>query len=973
MVAAPKPPNEADRLQALRRLRLLDTGREERFERIARIAQRALGAPVALISLVDAERVWFKARVGLELPEVPRDLSFCAYTVAANADLTIPDLAQDPRFHDNPLVTGEPRIRSYAAAVLRDPSGLPLGALCLLDVKPREFTATERELLAELAATAGDELQLDREVHLAERLRRSEERFALFVDASHAGFFDTNFDTGEVYYSPRWKQLLGYTNEELPDSHLTWISLLHPDDLRVFQGRRQPQTPGANPFHHEFRMRHKNGEWVWIEAQGVEIVESQTNKLRRALGFHVDITARRQLESQMRLLETVVRHMADGICVTDADLDNDGPHIVYVNPALERMTGYTLAELRGRSPALFNVTLNDPAFRARWLDAARQGLPMRAEILNHRKDGTAFPVDWEVAPIRDPHGAITHWVSWRRDISERKQAERALQEASQAAEAANLAKSQFLANMSHEIRTPLNGVIGMAELLADTPLNAEQRDFVATILHSSDNLLTIINDVLDYSKIEFDKLELEAQPFSPVELVDEVVGLLSFRAVQKKLELAALIEPGLPPRLIGDSLRIRQVLLNLVNNAIKFTDSGEVVIDVQWHPEGNAGRLRCLVRDTGIGIPLERRDRLFKRFSQVDASTTRRFGGTGLGLAICQRLVALMGGTISVESELGRGSVFSFELTLPVTSATPPDIAHALRLDRRRILAVDDNAANRRMLHLHLAAWGALCTTAASGPDALALLEHETFDLAILDLQMPGMDGVDLAHAIARLPAERQPPLVLCTSLGMIMPQESLRAVGFRAFLSKPVRRASLAQALARTLGLDQAAVDGPARSARSTPADPALSALRVLVAEDNAVNRKVVLAVLEQLGCSADIVGDGRQALQAVTNRPYDLVLMDVHMPEMDGLEATKLIRRQVPRSQQPHIVAITADALQGDREKCLQSGMDDYITKPIKVAELRAILARLAAGGRSSAYEPAACSASAPPSVFPACPPSP
>jgi PAS domain S-box-containing protein len=653
---------------------------------------------------------------------------------------------------------------------------------------------------------------------------------------------------------------------------------------------------------------------------------------------------------------------------------HDDGRFIRVNRTFCDWVGHGADDLVGHRRFQDLLTIGGRIFhQTHWTPLLRmQGSVSEVKLELLHRDGTKIPMVVN-AIRREEHGVLVHeiaaYVAHDRDkyerelvqsrkhlevlLVERQRAEAELRLLNRQLDEASRAKDAFLATMSHEIRTPMNAVIGMTGLLRDTQLTDEQREFVETVRASGEHLLMLINDILDFSKIEAGKLEIEEAVFDLRSCVEEALDLIAAKAAEKRLELVFQAAPDLPGAVLGDAGRVRQVLLNLLSNAVKFTDRGEVVIELAAHRQAD-GRLlvEAAVRDTGIGIPEDKVGRLFQSFSQVDATNTRRRGGTGLGLVISRRLAEYMGGTITVETQAGIGSVFRFTFTVPEAEVSPP--ARPVKLSGVRVLAIDDNATNLRILRAQLEALEMSVRTTMSPREALAwVAAGERFDVAVLDMQMPETDGLALAQELRRLPGGAALPMILLSSLGAVRAEAEARGVELVAMLTKPVKQVQLLEALAA------ASLRGPAGA---TPVPHILAGseadglarvapLRILVADDNTFNQRVAALTLTKLGQSCDMVANGHEAVQAVKDRGYDVVFMDVLMPELDGLEATRQIRTTLPSDRQPRIIAMTANALKGDRELCLEAGMDDYISKPIRREEIAAALVRSVTGRNTSA----------------------
>jgi PAS domain S-box-containing protein len=663
---------------------------------------------------------------------------------------------------------------------------------------------------------------------------------------------------------------------------------------------------------------------------------------------------RRAAERVLRQNEERFRTLFEDAPIAYHEIDKNGM-VARVNDAECRLLNREASEIVGR-PIWDFVS---PEEREQSREAVRKKMaeeitfaPFSREYV--RSDGTRLILEIHENLIRDFQGEVVGIRSALLDITERTRAEQAMKQAKAQAEAASRAKSEFLANMSHEIRTPLNGVVGMTGLLLDTNMTVEQHEYADTVRKSAEALLTVINDILDFSKIEAGKIVIQSFAFDLRQVLEEVAEMLASSAEEKGIDLIVRYPPGTPRRFVGDAGRIRQVITNLAGNAVKFTEKGHVLITAECDgKDGAAARMHLSVKDSGIGIPPDKVSCLFQKFSQVDSSSTRRYGGTGLGLAISKQLVELMGGSIQVESQLGEGSVFSFTLPLALDDQPHTEPLPVESLRGLRVLIVDDNEVNRRIIHEQITGWGMRNGSFASGEQALEAVKAaqrsgDPYQIVIADYQMPGIDGATLATAIKLDPAIRDTVIVMLTSIGDWNTAKQTEGADIEAFLVKPVRHSQLLNTITDAWSkrcrttltgrlepepIERKAIASHRARVEAQFADVPVS---VLVVEDNAVNQRVACRMLERLGIRADVAGNGKEALGMMELRPYDLVFMDCQMPEMDGYEAAQEIRRREGCERRVTLIAMTAEAMSGSRERCIEAGMDDYLAKPIKLEDV-------------------------------------
>jgi PAS domain S-box-containing protein len=914
-----------------------------------------------------------------------------------------------------------------------------------------QISVSGEDELAHLAETINQMLHALEDAD-SDRLEQ-EERYRLLAEHSTDMITRHSAERIILYASPACRTLLGYEPEELANH--TPADFLHPHDINTLVKAHLFVLRQNVTYTITYRIRHKNGDYVWFETTSSAIRTSEHQDIQEIIGVSRDISDRKQREQQLQESEASIRALYQVTSARELNFEERLRRILKVGCYKFGLEVGLLAKIEavndaqslfkieviavvGSNPVLKNrkvIELTDSLFsmtatakKPLYFESLQySGLPHSIQNQLQISAYLGIPVIvgaqvdtilcfWSSQTKTEPFKAVDRellklMAQWIGGELERQQTAQDLAKARDEALAATKAKSEFLATMSHEIRTPMNAVIGMTGLLLDTRLTSTQQDYVETIRSSSDALLSLINDILDFSKIESGKLELERHPFDLRTCIEESLDLLATKAASKNIELAYLIDPSTPSKVLGDGARLRQILVNLISNAVKFTEMGEVVISlkaVSLQPvildenttetaretttQPNRYEIQFAVRDTGIGIPPERMNRLFKSFSQVDSSTSRQYGGTGLGLVISKRLAEMMGGQMWVESydtiageppsdftpirsnlasdrsiyEVTKitqitqtpqsfipnqfvGSTFYFTIIVESCSHLITSWVKTPELTGKRLLIVDDNATNRQVLTLQTQAWGMFAKAAANQQEAIAFIrEGEPFDMALLEMQMPDCDGLTLAREIRKFPQYQKLPLVLLTSMGQqSINQNQLNE--FSACLNKPIKQSQLYNVLMNILGGDPLEVRLPDQTRLKPSTDIPLLAktlpLRILLAEDHLVNQKVALQILQRMGYRADVAGNGLEVLEALRRQSYDVVLMDMQMPEMDGLEAARQIKklygdRQTETSERPRIIAVTANAMESDRNDCIAAGMDDYISKPIRMEQLVAVL---------------------------------
>jgi signal transduction histidine kinase/DNA-binding response OmpR family regulator len=828
MHSAELPPNEDARLRALIDLGVLDSGPEEEFDALVRIASLVCEVPISLISLIDAERQWFKANIGLPgVNETPRDIAFCAHAILSDGIFEVPDATQDTRFFDNPLVASQPDIRFYAGAPIFMADGYRIGTLCVIDRKPRKMNSMQREILSSLALAASQALEGRRAIRaqkdLARDLTASEERLMLATEVAGIGIWDFNLISGELKWDAQNYLLYGLKPSNSAGAYELWSRAVHADDLAAAEQSLQHTIATGQDFFSEFRVIWPDGSIHKIKGLG-RVRKDDEGKSVRIVGTNMDVT-----------------------------------------------------------------------------EAANY-----AESLKLARDN---------------------------------------------AEKASQSKGQFLANMSHEIRTPMNAILGMLNLLGATELNSRQVDYAGKAEAAAKSLLGLLNDILDFSKIEAGKLELDAQPFSLERLLRDLSVIVSSNLGKKPVEILFDLDPTIPTQLVGDSMRLQQVLINLSGNAVKFTERGEIVIQVKVVDlAAESATLRIAVKDSGIGISPDNQKKLFSDFIQAEASTTRRFGGTGLGLSICKRLVNLMGGDLLVDSVMGQGSTFHFEIQLPISgdaSVSESKTPHE-NLKPMQVLVVDDNAMARDLIAAMAKSLGWTVDVAQGGVEALSLVRNQgnDYQAIFMDWDMPDMDGWETIERIRSALAGKSSPItVMVTASGReaLSQRSAQEQAQLNAFLVKPITASMLREVVSDAR---EGRSNLRAKPRNGDSATRRLNGMRVLVVEDNRINQQVARELLLAEGALVEIADNGLLGVSAVTKadseKPFDAVLMDLQMPVMDGFEATRVIRQDLGLTDLP-IVAMTANAMASDREACLNAGMNDHVGKPFDLNHLISVLLKV------------------------------
>ncbi|MFP4081841.1 MAG: response regulator [Candidatus Aminicenantes bacterium] len=900
------------------------------------------------------EKIW-------ELNERNKELN-CMYSISRlvdKSDLPLEEILQGivdliPRSWQYPEITcariifenQEFRTKNFDETVWKQAApitfdGHQIGAIevYLLKKMPEmhegPFLREERNLIDSIAERTG---KVIKRINMEEELRNSFRRLKILFENAPDGIYLNDLKGNFVDGNRAAEKITGYKKEELIGKNFLKLKLLPPNQIPKVASNLAKNALGRPTGPDELTLVSKNGTPVDVEIRTYPL-KIKNKKL--VLGIARDISKRKKSEKiflrEKAYLDQLFESAPEAIVMTDKD-----GRVIRANSEFVRLFGYKNEEVVDKS---VDEMICPPDSHDKGIFLTKkvaQGEKITIETVRQRKNGTLIDVSLLASPIT-VEGKVVAVYGIYRDITERKRVEQELKKAKQEAEVANRTKSEFLANMSHEIRTPMNGIIGMTALALDTDLDSEQEEYLKAIKKSANSLMGIINDILDFSKIEARKIELSSVPFSLRDCVGDSIGSLAMQAHEKGLELASYIPPEIPDGLIGDPGCLRQIILNLVSNAVKFTDKGEVVVAVEIQSRQKEDIcLHFTVKDTGIGVPQEKKRMIFDAFSQADSSGTRKYGGSGLGLSISSQLVELMGGKMWVENRKNRGSLFHFTANMSLQRVSEKKLVPAPLKDLKNIpvLVVDDNATNRKILKEMLSSWNMKPTEVASGKQALAAINEakkkkKPFNLILIDSFMPEMDGFALAEKIKEEDVDK-PIIMMLTSSGKRDDVERCRELEISAYLNKPIRQSELMDAIMLAVGSSGKEDESIPLLTRHSIRE-SLPRLNILLAEDNIINQKIVVRMLEKRGHKVTAVADGQQTLRALESHKFDLVLMDIQMPNIDGFKATSFIREK-EKNTGDHIpiVAMTAHAMKGDRERCLEAGMDGYLSKPIKPEEL-------------------------------------
>ena len=925
-MAYPIPDNEKARLNALRKYQLLDTLSEEEFDKFTELASLICDTPISLVSLIDENRQWFKSKQGLDATETPRELAFCAHAIMEQQIFEIKDATQDDRFKNNALVVGDPNIRFYAGYPLIDPEGYALGTLCVIDAIPKALNEQQKRGLQLLGENV---VKLIVERRQKAEMANFEKLFHVAKDLICIAGLDGMFKK----VNPSFTKIFGWEEQQLLSK--SFFELIHPEDLFSTQKEIAKLASGVSTINFVHRFKTIDGYYKvlqWVATP--DLVSGDLFAIAR------DITHEKQQEAELRISENKFRAFFDNSPVGIAINRHSDGKFIDGNAALYQMIGYTEAEYRQLShwdvtPASFD---EQEAFHRESLE--KNGRYGPYEKIYIHKDGHPVNVLLNGIKFQNLEGEYQVY-SVIEDITENCHQREALKLSKKEAEEANIAKSEFLANMSHEIRTPLNGVIGFTDLILRTALDETQKQYLGIVHQSANALLGIINDILDFSKIEAGKLELEFEKCDLFELASQAVDIISFQIKNKDLEMLLNLSPSLPQWVFTDSVRLKQVLFNLLSNAAKFTETGEIELKVtSSEPDENGEAIFHFdVRDTGIGIKPEKLDKIFEAFSQADNSVTKKYGGTGLGLTISNKILGLMDSQLRVESELGKGSRFYFSIKLKTEHVGHTDYEEIGLI--KKVLVVDDNKNNRTILKEMLHLKGILVKEASSGMEAIQTLHSGAkFDAILMDYHMPELDGLETIKQIKldpTLQAANIPVLLLSSSADQANVIDLSKHIGVHIRLVKPVKMQELYQALSMTKQKEILVEE------KGQQVHIITDAINILIAEDGDINMLLAKTVVERIAPNANIIEalNGKEAVDICKKSLPDLILMDIQMPVLNGYEATQQIR-QIDGSSAIPIIALTAGIVKGEKEKCESAGMNDFVSKPFVEETLVAIFKR-------------------------------